>query len=161
MFTALVPGSVIVMAAATLLSKNLIGLARPDATDADTVVLAKWLVPVLMLIAVYFTLNDSSTIVTLLLVGYSFVTQLFPPVLASLLRRNPVSAAGAFAGVLVGVVVAALLTFTHASVGTLVPGLPESIRDLNVGIVALVANLAVMLLVSALRPPPMLPAGAD
>ena len=41
--------------------------------------LAKWLVPVVMLVAVYFTFTGNATIVALLLVGYSFVTQLFPP----------------------------------------------------------------------------------
>ena len=148
-FTALVPGSMISMTAATLLSKNLIGLARPDATDAQTVGLAKLMVPVIMLIGVYFTITGSSTIVTMLLVGYSFVTQLFPTVVASLLPRNPVTAAGAFCGILAGVVVATILTFTHATVGSLMPGLPEVVRDLNVGIIALIANVVVLALVSA------------
>jgi len=149
-FTALVPGSMISMTAATLLSKNLIGLARPNATDAQTVGLAKLLVPVIMLIGVYFTITGSSTIVTMLLVGYSYVTQLFPTVIASLMPRNPVTASGAFAGILAGVIVATILTFTHATIGTLIPGLPEAIRDLNVGIIALIANVVVLLVVSAI-----------
>jgi SSS family solute:Na+ symporter len=144
-----VPGSLIAMTASTLLAKNLIGLARPGASDDQTVTLAKFLVPVIMLVAVYFTLNESSTIVTMLLVGYSFVTQLFPTVVASLMRRNPVTPAGAFAGILTGVVVASVLTFTHATIGSLIPGLPEVIRDLNVGIIALAANVAVLVVVSA------------
>ena len=90
-FTALVPGSLITMTAAMLLAKNLIGLLRPEATDAQTVALAKWLVPVVMLVAVYFTLEGSATIVALLLVGYSFVTQFFPALVASLMPRNPVT----------------------------------------------------------------------
>ena len=156
-FTALVPGSLIAMTAATLLAKNLVGLARPDASDDQTVALAKWLVPVIMLIAVYFTLTGSSTIVTMLLVGYSYVTQLFPTVVASLMRRNPVTAPGAFSGILAGVVVATVLTFTHATIGGLVPGLPEVIRDLNVGIIALGVNVVVLLLVSALTRPRVVP----
>ena len=91
-FTALVPGSLIAMTAAMLLAKNLIGLLRPEATDDQTVALAKWLVPVVMLVAVYFTITGSATIVTMLLVGYSFVTQLFPAVVASLMPRNPATA---------------------------------------------------------------------
>ena len=114
-FTALVPGSLIAMTAATLLAKNLIGLARPWATDDETATLAKWLVPVVMLVSVYFTIAGSVTIVTMLLVGYSFVTLLFPAVIASRMPHNPVAAAGAFAGILVGVAVAAVLTFTHAT----------------------------------------------
>ena len=159
-FTALVPGSLIVMTAGMLLSKNLVGLARPGASDEQTVTLAKWLVPVVMLVAVYFTITGNATIVTMLLVGYSYVTQLFPAVIASLMPRNPVSAAGAFAGILTGVVVATILTFTHATVGTLMPGLPEAIRDLNVGIIALAANIVVLLVVSALTRTRVAPADA-
>jgi SSS family solute:Na+ symporter len=159
-FTALVTGSLIAMTAAMLLAKNLIGLARPGATDNQTVTLAKWLVPVVMLIAIYFTITGNATIVTMLLVGYSFVTQLFPTVIASVMPRNLTTPAGAFAGILVGVVVAAILTFTHATIGSFLPDLPEVMRDLNVGIIALVANVIVLVVVSALTRPRMAPAGA-
>ena len=152
-FTALVPGSLIAMTAAMLLSKNLVGLLRPEATDAQTLALAKWLVPVVMLVAVYFTLTGNATIVTMLLVGYSFVTQLFPAVIASLMPRNPTTPAGAFAGILVGAIVAAVLSFTHATVGSLFPALPQAIRDLNVGIIALAANIVAMVVVSAVTTP--------
>jgi solute:Na+ symporter, SSS family len=158
-FTALVPGSLIAMTAATLLAKNLVGLARPWATDDEIATLAKWLVPVVMLVAVYFTITGSATIVTMLLVGYSFVTQLFPTVIASLMPHNPTTATGAFAGILAGVAVAAVLTFTHATIGSLFPGLPEAVRDLNVGIVALVANIVVLVIVSAMSGPRTVPTG--
>ncbi len=148
-FTALVPGSLIAMTAAMLLAKNLIGLARPDATDDQTVAAAKWLVPVIMLIAVYFTLTGNATIVTMLLVGYSYVTQLFPAVVMSLMRHNPTTREGAFAGILAGVAVATVLTFTHTTIGSVFPGLPEAVRDLNVGIIALAANVVVLAVASA------------
>jgi SSS family solute:Na+ symporter len=148
-FTALVPGSLIAMTAAMLLSKNLVGLVRPGASDQQHVVLAKCLVPVVMLVAVYFTLTGNATIVSLLLLGYSYVTQLLPAVIASLMARNPATAAGAFAGILTGVVITTVLTFTHTTMGSWFPGLPEAIRDLNIGIVALVANVVVMVVVSA------------
>ncbi|HTC11028.1 MAG TPA: sodium:solute symporter family protein [Acetobacteraceae bacterium] len=148
-FTALVPGSLITMTAAMLLAKNVAGLVRPNATDAQHVGLAKLLVPVVMLVAVYFTLTGSATIVAMLLLGYSFVTQLFPAVIASLTPRNPATAVGVFAGILVGVAVTAILTFTKTTVGSLFPELPEVVRDLNVGIIALVANVVVMVGVSA------------
>jgi solute:Na+ symporter, SSS family len=148
-YTALVPGSLITMTAAMLLSKNLIGLVRPGATGEQHVVLAKCLVPVVMLVAVYFTLNGNSTIVAMLLLGYSYVTQLFPAVIASLMRRNRATAAGAFAGIVTGVAITTILTFTKTTVGTLFPDLPQAVRDLNVGIIALVANVVVMLVVSA------------
>ena len=154
-FTALVPGSMISMTAAMLLAKNLIGLARPEATGDDHVGLAKCLVPVVMLVAVYFTLTGNATIVSMLLLGYSYVTQLLPAVVAGLMARNPATAAGAFAGILAGVVVTTVLTFTHTTMGSLFPALPETIRDLNVGIIALAANVVVMVVVSAVTRPRM------
>jgi solute:Na+ symporter, SSS family len=93
-------------------------------------------------------------------VGYSFVTQLFPAVIASLMPRNPTTPAGAFTGILVGAIVAAVLSFTHATVGTLFPALPQAIRDLNVGIIALAANIVAMAVVSSATRPRAIPAGA-
>ncbi len=159
-FTALVPGSLITMTASMLLAKNLIGLLRPGVTDHQHVVLAKCLVPVVMLVAVYFTLTGSATIVALLLLGYSYVTQLFPSVIASLMPRNHATSVGVFTGILTGVVVTTILTFTKTTMGSLFPGLPEVIRDLNVGIIALVANVVVMVVVSALTRSRVAAAGA-
>ncbi len=159
-FTALVPGSLIAMTAAMLLAKNLVGLVRPDATGDEHVGLAKCLVPVIMLVAVYFTLTGNATIVSMLLLGYSYVTQLLPAVIAGLMARNPATAAGAFAGILAGVVVTTVLTFTHTTMGSLFPALPQAIRDLNVGIVALAANVVVMVAVSVVTRPRMQAASA-
>ncbi|MCU4161347.1 sodium:solute symporter family protein, partial [Acidiphilium sp. AL] len=53
------------------------------------------------------------------------------------------------AGIVVGVGVAAWLTFSHASVGSLMPFLPQGIKDFNVGIIALIANVVVLVAVSA------------
>jgi SSS family solute:Na+ symporter len=152
--TALVPSSLIAMTAATLFAKNLVGLANPRTSPDQIATIAKIMVPVIMLIAVYFTLSGNSTIVTLLLVGYSFVTQLFPALIMSLLSRNPISKQGAFAGIAVGVIAAAYLTFSHASFGSIFPGLPQGAKDLNIGIVALILNVAVLLLVSAVTRAP-------
>jgi len=82
--------------------------------------------------------------------GYAFVTQLFPSLVASLLPRNPVTRAGAFAGICAGVATVAATTLTHTSVARLLPGLPEALRDLNIGIVALLLNLLATGVVSAL-----------
>ncbi|WP_287800083.1 sodium:solute symporter [Acidiphilium sp.] len=147
--TALVPGSMITMTAATLLSRNIYGAFNRDASDDQVVFLAKCLVPVVMAVAVYFTLTGNSTIVTLLLVGYSFVTQMFPALIASLFPRSGVTRQGAMAGIVVGVAVAAWLTFSHASVGKLLPFLPGPLKDFNVGIIALIANIVVLFAVSA------------
>ena len=147
--TALVPGSMILIAAAPLLANNIFRYARPQASEATISRLARLLVPAIALISVVFTLQGGTTIVALLLMGYSFVTQLFPALLASLLPRNPVTREGAFAGICVGVATVAVTSLTHTTVAMLLPGLPEALRDLNIGIVALLLNLIALCVVSA------------
>jgi SSS family solute:Na+ symporter len=147
--TALVPGSMILIAAATLLANSIFRAIRPQTTDAAVSRLAKLLVPVVALVSVIFTLQGGTTIVALLLMGYSFVTQLFPTLIASLLPRNPVTSEGAIAGICTGVATVAATSLTHTSVASLFPMLPEALRDLNIGIVALVLNLLALSAVSA------------
>lgn len=148
--TALVPGSMILIAAATLLAKNVIAAVRPQMTDATVSNLARALVPLVAVVSVLFTLRGGATIVALLLMGYAFVTQLFPVMIACLMPHNPVTKEGAFAGICVGVATVAATSLTHSSIATLFPGLPEALRDLNIGIVALVLNLVSLTIVSAL-----------
>jgi solute:Na+ symporter, SSS family len=96
-----------------------------------------------------FTLRGGTTIVALLLMGYSFVTQLFPALVASLLPSNPVTKEGAFASICVGVATVAATSLTHTTMPLLFPFLPEALRDLNIGIVALMLNLVTLAIVSA------------
>jgi SSS family solute:Na+ symporter len=147
--TALVPGSLILMCAATLFSRNFVAVLRPGQTDEQTVKLAKMLVPAVAVIGAYFAIAGSDTIVALLLMGYSFVTQLFPSLICSLLARNPVTKAGAFAGIVAGVAVVIYFTMSAETLAKLAPGWPEWLRDLNVGTVALLVNVVVMVGVSA------------
>jgi SSS family solute:Na+ symporter len=162
--TALVPGSLIMMSAATVISRNIIGALRGEQSNEDTARLAKLLVPVVAIIGCYFAIAGSSTIVAMLLMGYSFVTQLFPIFICSLMRRNPATKEGAFAGIIVGVATVVYFTLAHQSIGKLMPGLPEVIKDINVGFVALVANVVAIAVVSAVtagRRLPLAKQGAD
>jgi SSS family solute:Na+ symporter len=147
--TALVPGSLIMMTAATLCARNLLTLVRPGQKDEQTALIAKWLVPVIGIVAAYFAISGSSTIVALLLMGYAFVTQLFPALIASLLPRNPVTKEGAACGILAGVVAVIYFTMSGTTLATLMPGAPEVLRDLNIGTVALLVNIVAMAVVSA------------
>lgn len=150
LLTALVPGSLLLMATATLMSKNLYKVFRPRATDDQIAKLATYLVPVIALVSLYFTFNGGQTIVSLLLMGYSIVTQFFPSLFFSLFRRNPVTSAGAFYGILFGEIVVVYMTVTNTSIGLMMPFLPQAVKDLNTGIVALIVNIAVMLIISSL-----------
>ncbi len=148
--TALVPGSMILVTAATLVANNIYRPLRPQANDAHVGFVAKLMAPCVMLVAVYFTLGGGDTIVALLLMAYAFVTQLFPVLLASLMRNNPVTRTAAFASVLVGEATVAWVTLTKSTVAALFPFLPAPLADLNVGIVALVLNVVTLVVVTLL-----------
>src|SRR5579883_1191358 len=147
--TALVPGSMILMTAGTLLANNLLRAGAREGDDARIAWRAKALVPVVALVAVWFTLQGGETIVALLLMGYSFVTQLFPALVLSLARHNPVTREGAIAGIVAGVATVALVSVTHTTIGSLLPWLPQALKDFNVGIIALIVNVVVLAIVSA------------
>ena len=148
--TALVPGSMILVTAATLVANNIYRPLRPQANDAHVGFVAKLMAPCVMLVAVYFTLGGGDTIVALLLMAYAFVTQLFPVLLASLMRNNPVTRTAAFASVIVGEATVAWVTLTKSTVAALFPFLPAPLADLNVGIVALVLNVVTLVVVTLL-----------
>jgi solute:Na+ symporter, SSS family len=97
---------------------------------------------------VYFTLSGGQTIVGLLLMGYSFVTQLFPAVVLSLGATRWVTREGVAAGIVAGVATVAAVSVTHTTVGTLFPALPVQIKELNVGLIALAVNVVVLVVVS-------------
>lgn len=148
--TALVPGSMILTTASTLLANDIYrGVLNRHALDATVVRLARGFVPVVALVAVFFTLHGSDTVVALLLMGYNFVTQLFPALICTLWRNNRATKWGAMSGIIVGVAVVVWTTVTRTSTGQLFPFLPEPMKDLNIGFVALVLNALVLALVSA------------
>jgi SSS family solute:Na+ symporter len=148
--TALVPGSMILMTASTLLANNVYRPLRPGADSAHIARVAKCLAPAIMALAVWFTLGGGQTIVSLLLMAYALVTQLFPVLVASLCRNNPVTRPAAFASIVVGEATVAWVSLTKGSVASLFPFLPDALKDLNVGIIALAFNLVTLLIVTLL-----------
>jgi solute:Na+ symporter, SSS family len=148
LLTALVPGSMILISAGTILAQNVYRVLAPAASDRVVARVARALVPAVALLSVVFALRGGEAIVVLLLMGYSLVTQLFPALVLSLGPRPRASAAGAFAGILAGELTVAYVTATNASAATLFPWAPQAVKDLNVGLVALVVNVAVLAAVS-------------
>ncbi len=150
LLTALVPGSLLLMVSATLLVKNVYAVFRPETSDREIARYAKFVVPVVGLAALYFTLAGGQSIVVLLLLGYGLVTQVFPALLVSVVPglRGFANKYGAAAGIIAGVGVVVFLTVTGNSLGTLFPWLPEGIYEIHEGIIGLVANVAVLIPVS-------------
>src|SRR4051794_9907966 len=151
---ALVPGSMLLIASATTVAKNIVRGVNPGMSDQATASLSKLMVPVIALAGVAFVFAGGQTLVTLLLLGYALVTQLFPALVLALVRPGWVTKYGAMAGIVAGVGMVAAMSFagttpqTSSTVDSLIGGLPPFIAQLNLGIVALVVNLLVMVGVS-------------
>jgi SSS family solute:Na+ symporter len=140
--TAMVPAAIQVLSAATLFAKNLWRpLFAPEMTEQQVGRLARVMVLVITGIALYFAIYSSTTLVSLLLLGYAGVTQFFPGVVLGLFSRR-VSTAGVFAGMVVGVgTVAVLMLSNH-----------DPIYGLNAGFVALCLNFVIVGAVSMVAP---------
>ncbi len=148
LLAAIVPGALMLMTAAMLLSKNIYKVMRPSTSDTQLGMLTRFLVPVVALVAMYFTLTGNSAIMTLYLMGYSLVTQLFPTLVFSLLKRNPITTAGAITGIVCGLATVAYITLSNSTIGSMFPFFPQWVKDLNVGIIALIVNIVVTTVVS-------------
>ncbi|MCM3652516.1 sodium:solute symporter [Metabacillus litoralis] len=149
MLAALIPCSMLILTASTILSKNIYKAVKPNTSNEQLARLTRIFVPIVSLISLYFTFFGGNTMLALLTMAYSFVLQLFPPLIFSLKKKNPVSKAGAAAGMIVGVGLVAYFTLAETTMATLFPTFPQFIRDFDIGIAAITVNMIVMFTVSA------------
>jgi SSS family solute:Na+ symporter len=136
----LVPASAQMLGAASIASKNLFvdyGIVKTDAAATFT---TRVLVLVVALLAFGFWFFNQQTLVGLLLIAYTGMTQFFPGVVMSFAKAGRPNAAGVGAGIIVGIVT--LAGFAIAKTSTL--------EGINSGIVALALNVVVLFAVSAL-----------
>jgi solute:Na+ symporter, SSS family len=142
--TAMVPAAIQILTAATLFSKNICRpVLAPRMTDRHVATLAKFMVLVLTLGALYLALHSSVSLVSLLLMGYAGVAQFFPGVILGLYSKK-VSAAAIFSGLFCGVALVAFLILTKR----------DPWMGLNPGFIALLLNFAVVYAISSFRPTP-------
>jgi len=140
--TAMLPAAIQLLTGATLYAKNLFRpMLAPNMTDQQVAKLARLMVIVLTLGALFFAIFTHVSLVGLLMLGYAGVAQLFPGVVLGLFSKR-VTTAGVFAGLATGISLAALLMFTGR----------DPYHGLNAGFIALCFNFAVTGLVSALTP---------
>ena len=128
---ALVPASAQILAAASLLSRNLFPTKEEQLTQRTRL----WIV-VLAVLAFGLWYYNRVTLVGLLLIGYSGVTQLFPGVVLSLRKQPPHSWS-----VAIGIIVALVLLSLFALQGTSV------IYGANVGTFALAVNFVCLFVI--------------
>ena len=132
---ALVPAAVQLLAAASIVSKNVFadyGIVQGAAAQTRT---SRILVLVVALLAFGFWALAKTTLVGLLLIGYNGITQLFPGVVLGITTRRPPALAVA-AGIIAGILV--LIYFAVTSQGQL--------AGINTGLIALAVNALVLAL---------------
>jgi SSS family solute:Na+ symporter len=110
--TAMVPASILLLTAATLFSKNVVrSLFAPDMDDRQLARLVRAMVVALSLVSLYLAIYSSTTLVSLLLLGYAGITQLFPGVVLGLFWRRAATR-GVFLGIVCGEATVAVLVLT-------------------------------------------------
>jgi SSS family solute:Na+ symporter len=140
--TAMVPAAILIVTAATLFAKNLYRpLFAPSMTDDQVATLARIMVVALSVVSLYLAVYSSTTLVSLLLLGYAGVTQFFPGVALGLFW-NRVTTRGVFAGIVTGIGSLAFLVLTKH----------DPFAGLNAGFVALCVNFVVTGVFSLLSP---------
>lgn len=142
LLTALVPGSLIMMTAATILARLITRSHTPSV--AREVHIARLLVPLVAAAALWLVFHGEETLVTLLLFAYAIVTQLFPSVLVSLWWPQRANAVAAFSGLVVGEAVVMYTSLAGITTASLFPSWPSAITDMNVGVLALALNVLVL-----------------
>jgi SSS family solute:Na+ symporter len=110
-------------------------------TDDQVAQVARAMVLVLSLISLYLAIYTSTTLVSLLLLGYAGVTQFFPGVVLGLYWKR-VTMPGVFAGMIAGVATVAFLILTGR----------DPWFGWSAGFVALCLNFLITAILSRLTP---------
>ncbi len=141
--TAMVPAAVFTLTAATLFAKNLWRpIFAPEMTDDQVARVARVAVVVLSLVSLYFAVYSSTTLVSLLLLGYAGITQFFPGVVLGLYWKRASSPA-VFAGMAAGVGTVVFLFLTHR----------DPFHGWSAGFLGLCLNFLVAATLSLVMPP--------
>lgn len=136
--TAMVPAAILILTAGTLFAKNFYRpLFAPNMSDESVARLAKAMVIVVTALAMYIALYSSTTLVGLLLFGYSGIAQFFPGVVLGLFWKR-ITGTGVLVGLIAGVA---------ASMGLIAMKL-DPIMGVNAGFLALCINLVLTVAVS-------------
>jgi SSS family solute:Na+ symporter len=101
------------------------------------------MVVVLSLVSLILAMYSSTTLVSLLLLGYAGVTQFFPGVVLGIFWKR-VRMLGVFAGLVAGVACASLLILSKH----------DPLAGINAGFLALCLNFTIAIFLSVVQPAP-------
>jgi SSS family solute:Na+ symporter len=139
--TAMVPASILVLFASTLIAKNVYQTGfNPKASEQSVVRLSRFMVAVIMAAGLVFAILLPNALVDLLLIGYNGVSQFCPGVILGLFWKR-INATAVLSGMIAGL----------SLVLALVLGKHDPFLGLNAGFVALVVNFTVAILVTWLK----------
>ncbi len=141
--TAMVPSSILVLFASTLLAKNVYKAGfNPRASEETVMRLSRFLVLVITTLALVMAIRFPNELVNLLIIGYDGVTQFFPGVVLGLFWKRATKRA-VLSGLIVGIGVVVALIYTGH----------DPFLGMNAGFVGLVINSIVTLAVCLLTKP--------
>lgn len=150
LLTALVPASVMLMAASVGLTNSFFKVLVPAATETHQLIVSRIIIIGISIIALIVTVTGGEALAILNIMSYSLITQLAPSLFFSLPKTNIINKYGAMAGILAGVVIVLYATIADVKVATFLPNTPHVINDISTGVIALLINILVTFLVSAL-----------
>lgn len=136
--SSIVPMAVFMLVIGTMWGRSVLGARRTAGRQKGLAQLVAFLAGLLALVLTYLTPN---TLVRLSVMSYEGISQFAPLLLLGLLWRR-MSTAAAVSGLITGVVIDSVLVFTGN----------DPFHGINAGLIALAANLAVNVTVSAFGP---------
>ncbi len=136
--TAMVPSSILVLFASTLLAKNVYKAGfNPRASEETVMRLSRFMVLVITTLALILAMFFPNELVFLLIIGYDGVTQFFPGVVLGLFWKR-VTKAAVLSGLIAGLGVVAILIYSGH----------DPFLGMNAGFVGLAINSIITLIVS-------------
>jgi SSS family solute:Na+ symporter len=137
---ALIPASAILLGAAGTFTKNVLGAFGVATADEARVRATRISVLAIAVLALVFWLEEQRTLVELLLIYYNAATQFMPGIVAAFCWPRA-TALGVASGISAGIIVALVLSLSGVA-----------LWGINAGLIALFANVAVMVAVSLATP---------
>ncbi|MGE7760343.1 sodium:solute symporter family protein [Peribacillus sp. NPDC097895] len=150
LLTALVPASVMLMAASVGLTNSFFKVLVPAATEKQQLIVSRLIIIGISIIALIVTVTGGEALAILNIMSYSLITQLAPSLFCSLPKNNMINKYGAMSGILAGVGIVLYATIANVKVATFLPDIPSVINDISTGVIALLINMIVTFVVSAL-----------